>query len=30
MDKDSPIKFIVLELKNRSGREREISATGFM
>ncbi len=30
VDKDSPIKFIVLELKNRSGRERKISAAGFI
>jgi len=30
VDKDLPIKFIVLKIKNQSGRERKLSATGFM
>jgi cyclic beta-1,2-glucan synthetase len=30
VDKVLPIKFIVLKIANRSGRERKLSATGFM
>lgn len=30
VDKDLPVKFIVLKLKNVSGRERKLSATGFL
>ncbi len=30
VDKDQPVKFIVLKLKNNSGRERKLSATGFL
>lgn len=30
VDKELPIKFIVLKIKNLSGRERKFSATGFM
>jgi len=30
VDKDLPVKFIVLKLKNESGRERQLSATGFL
>ncbi|MDB5273643.1 MAG: glycosyltransferase 36 [Chitinophagaceae bacterium] len=29
VDKDLPIKFVVLTIKNQSGRERSFSATGF-
>ncbi|HKH62010.1 MAG TPA: glucoamylase family protein [Flavitalea sp.] len=29
-DKDLPVKFIVLKLKNESGRERKLSAMGFL
>jgi cyclic beta-1,2-glucan synthetase len=29
-DKELPLKFIVLKVKNASGRERKFSATGFM
>ena len=30
VDKDLPVKFIVLKLKNESGRERKLSAMGFL
>jgi cellobiose phosphorylase len=30
VDKDLPVKFMVLKLKNISGRERKLSATGFL
>ncbi len=30
VDKDRPVKFIVLKLKNESGRERKLSAMGFL
>lgn len=30
VDKELPIKFIVLKIKNLSGRERKFSATGFL
>ena len=30
VDKDLPVKFIVLKLKNESGRERKLSALGFL
>jgi len=30
VDKDLPVKFVVLRLKNESGRERKLSATGFL
>jgi cellobiose phosphorylase len=30
VDKELPVKFIVLKVKNQSGRERKFSATGFM
>lgn len=30
VDKALPVKFIVLKIKNESGRERKLSATGFM
>jgi cellobiose phosphorylase len=30
VDKDHPVKFIVLKLKNESGRERKLSAMGFL
>lgn len=30
VDKALPIKFIVLKIKNRSGRERKFSATGYL
>ena len=30
VDKDLPVKLIVLRLKNDSGRERQLSATGFL
>lgn len=30
VDKDLPVKFIVLKIKNQSGRERKLSATGFL
>ncbi|SFD59497.1 Cellobiose phosphorylase [Chitinophaga sp. CF118] len=30
VDKELPVKFIVLKVKNSSGRERKFSATGFM
>src|SRR5690606_14049011 len=30
VDIDSPIKFIILKVKNQSGRERKFSATGFL
>lgn len=29
-DKDQPVKFIMLRVENRSGRDRKLSATGFM
>ncbi len=30
VDKTLPVKFVVLKIKNQSGRERKLSATGFM
>jgi cellobiose phosphorylase len=30
VDKELPVKFIVLKIKNHSGKERKLSATGFM
>jgi len=30
VDKDLPVKFVVLKLKNESGRERKLSAMGFL
>lgn len=30
VDKDQPIKFVVLKINNNSGRNRKISATGFL
>jgi cellobiose phosphorylase len=30
IDKDLPVKLIVLKLKNESGRERKLSSTGFL
>jgi cellobiose phosphorylase len=30
VDKDLPVKFIVLKIKNQSGRERKLSAIGFL
>ena len=30
VDKDLPVKFIVLKIKNQSGIERKLSATGFL
>ena len=30
VDKDSPVKFIVLKIRNHSGRERKLSATGIV
>ena len=30
VDKDLPVKFIVLRIKNESGRERKLSAIGFL
>lgn len=30
VDKDLPIKFVVLTIKNQSGRERSLSVTGFL
>lgn len=30
VDKDLPVKFIVLKLKNESGRERKLSAMGYL
>ncbi len=30
VDKTSPVKFIVLKIRNQSGRERKFSATGFL
>ena len=30
VDKDAPIKFVVLKIKNNSGRSRKFSATGFL
>jgi cellobiose phosphorylase len=30
VDKDQPIKFIVLQIENRSGKDRKLSVTGFM
>lgn len=30
VDKDLPVKFIVLKIKNESGRERKLSALGFL
>ncbi|MBK6963569.1 MAG: cyclic beta 1-2 glucan synthetase [Bacteroidales bacterium] len=30
VDKEKPVKFIILKVKNRSGRERKLSATGYI
>ncbi|MEJ7912290.1 MAG: glucoamylase family protein, partial [Chitinophagaceae bacterium] len=30
VDKELPVKFVVLKIKNSSGRERKLSATGFL
>lgn len=30
VDKDLPVKIVVLKIKNESGRERKLSATGFL
>jgi len=30
VDKELPVKFVVLKIQNRSGRERQLSATGFV
>ncbi|MEJ7914408.1 MAG: cyclic beta 1-2 glucan synthetase, partial [Chitinophagaceae bacterium] len=30
VDKDLPVKFIVLKIKNESGRDRKLSTTGFL
>ena len=30
VDKDLPVKFIVIKIKNRSGRARKVCATGFL
>lgn len=30
VDKEMPVKFIILKIQNKSGRERQLSATGFV
>ncbi|MBW6491711.1 MAG: hypothetical protein K0B15_11025 [Lentimicrobium sp.] len=30
VDKEMPVKFIILKIQNRSGRERKLSATGYI